>query len=492
MRISNEIRVGIMFVVGLSLLVLLIVTMTRVGQDHNAYAFSIRFDQAAGIQNGADVRVSGVKVGQVAEIGLDPKTNQALVTVHVDRRVMLLTGYQYTIGIGGLVGEKFIDIRPTSAGGQRVTAGQTIDGTTSADINDLIQHANDVVQKLSTTADSFNAIVGDKDSQRNFKVAVANLRKTSEASAQFTEALNVLARRNAASVDAIVADLRGVSGDLRRVSDELTPQLKNSKFFANLDQASQNAVAITERLNRIAASAETMFNDKTLSVSLGDALANLKQASVDLTKVMASARQAAEPLPQIAANLQKATADLPTITQPFKTIAPETADNVLAISRSLRKTSESIGGVAERVTKLGGTLSSISIEPDARLLFLTSGDSRARSDFNIDFRGDARMFRAGLADIGKTSKLNAQFGNKLGNNFWFRYGIVQSNFGLGADYRLGPNWRFTGEILDPNQLRANLLADYRMQNLGPGWWMTAGWYDLFDTPKLGVGLSYRP
>jgi len=28
--------------------------------------------------------------------------------------------------------------------------------------------------------------------------------------------------------------------------------------------------------------------------------------------------------------------------------------------------------------------------------------------------------------------------------------------------------------------------------LAHGWWMTAGWYDLFDTPKLGVGLSYRP
>ncbi|HEX2952347.1 MAG TPA: MlaD family protein, partial [Armatimonadota bacterium] len=282
MHISNELRVGIMFFAGLALLVLLIATLTRWGQTRNAYSFIIRFDQAQGIQSGADVRVSGVKVGQVSDVSLDPATSAALVTVRVDKRVNLYQGYKFSIGLGGLVGERYIEITPSVTRTARIGPGSKVDGNESTDINQLLGSANTVMTKLSTTADALNAIMGDEATQQHFKRAVADIQKTATSSSQFAEQLNQMARTNRGAIDLVMANLGDVSSDIRRVSDSLSPQLESSKVFSNLDAASKNAVVITERLGRITDAVDTMLNDKTITMNLRDTVSHLRDASANL------------------------------------------------------------------------------------------------------------------------------------------------------------------------------------------------------------------
>lgn len=495
MHISNELRVGIMVFSGLVLLLLLIATLTRWGQDRNTYSFAIRFAQAQGIQNGADVQVAGVKVGRVSTISLDPHTNTALVTVSVDRRVRLYPSYAYTIGIGGLVGERFIEIDPTQAIGPPVAAGDKVDGTTSADINTLINSANLVVGKLSTTADSLNTVLGDKALQQNIKASMADFRKTAATSAEMAAALNALVQRNQGGIDMAVLDLQTMAADLRRVSDTLSPQLENSKILPNLEAASQNAVLMTRRLESVSRVLDVFINDKSISGNMKESIISLKRASAELETLMADASAAVSTFPQTTANLQRASADLPEITGAIRQITPETAENILEVSRNLRKTSETIGTTAQRVTQLGSSLSalgSLRIQPEARLSAVSGDNGHSRTDLNIDVRGQSTMLRLGVADIGHTDGVNAQVGNRLTPDLWLRYGIVQSRVGVGADYLLNPNLRVTGELFDTERVRANALLDYRFSPLGRGWWLTSGWYGIFDESKLGLGVTYRP
>jgi hypothetical protein len=88
--------------------------------------------------------------------------------------------------------------------------------------------------------------------------------------------------------------------------------------------------------------------------------------------------------------------------------------------------------------------------------------------------------------------MNVQFGKRLQQDAWFRFGIIQSSFGLGADYQPNPNLRLSGEIFDPGRLRANGIVDYRLKMLGEGWWLTTAWYDAFNHGRLGLGVTLRP
>lgn len=76
------------------------------------YALKARFDRADGIIVGSDVRLSGVKVGEVTEMTLDPTTYLAVVTFQVDPKVRLPTDTLVEILGSGLMGNKFLALVP--------------------------------------------------------------------------------------------------------------------------------------------------------------------------------------------------------------------------------------------------------------------------------------------------------------------------------------------------------------------------------------------
>ena len=112
MRYSNEIRVGIVFLGSLALIVFGYFYLRGLGL--NAEYYTLRLNGAASIAQGNDVRLQGVKVGQVADVNFDPQTQQPILKIAVRRAspsFKLLKTYEYSVQISGLVGENYVDIR---------------------------------------------------------------------------------------------------------------------------------------------------------------------------------------------------------------------------------------------------------------------------------------------------------------------------------------------------------------------------------------------
>jgi phospholipid/cholesterol/gamma-HCH transport system substrate-binding protein len=72
---------------------------------------SVTFDQIGGLKNRAPVVISGVKVGQVASIGLDSDL-RARVVLDVDRTLELATDTSATILTAGLLGDQYVELTP--------------------------------------------------------------------------------------------------------------------------------------------------------------------------------------------------------------------------------------------------------------------------------------------------------------------------------------------------------------------------------------------
>lgn len=79
------------------------------------YHVSATFSKVGGVLPGADVRVSGIAVGSVASVTLDPKTYLAVVTLAIKPDVKLPTDSVATISSSGLVGGNYIRLKPGSA-----------------------------------------------------------------------------------------------------------------------------------------------------------------------------------------------------------------------------------------------------------------------------------------------------------------------------------------------------------------------------------------
>jgi phospholipid/cholesterol/gamma-HCH transport system substrate-binding protein len=74
--------------------------------------YTAQFSRVDGIRDGTDVRINGIKVGQVVSQVLDPKTFYAVVKLSVTSDIKLSKDSIVSIKMSGLLGDKFVDIEP--------------------------------------------------------------------------------------------------------------------------------------------------------------------------------------------------------------------------------------------------------------------------------------------------------------------------------------------------------------------------------------------
>ena len=79
------------------------------------YPLRAHFGSVGGLATGADVRIAGVKVGQVAFIRLDPKTFLADTTLRLDAAVKLPSDSSVKITSDGLLGGQYVSVEPGGA-----------------------------------------------------------------------------------------------------------------------------------------------------------------------------------------------------------------------------------------------------------------------------------------------------------------------------------------------------------------------------------------
>lgn len=81
----------------------------------NGYEVTATFDRVDGVNAGADVRMSGIKIGTVTQLELDPQTFLARATLNIDSAVELPSDSSAEITTEGLLGGKYMAIVPGGA-----------------------------------------------------------------------------------------------------------------------------------------------------------------------------------------------------------------------------------------------------------------------------------------------------------------------------------------------------------------------------------------
>ena len=115
--------------------------IAEVGAASGGYQVDARFSSASGLVTGADVRLSGIKVGSVVNQRLDTETFEAIVTLSVSPDVKLPNDTSAQIAAEGLLGGSYVSLQPGGAE-ETLAAGDTIEYTQGAvDLMSLIGQA---------------------------------------------------------------------------------------------------------------------------------------------------------------------------------------------------------------------------------------------------------------------------------------------------------------------------------------------------------------
>src|SRR5574340_760419 len=126
--VSSDAKVGLFVLAGL---IILGYMSFQVGKQtfgwKRGYPVDVVFDSAAGLLRDAPVQIAGIEVGRVESIAL--KDGKALVRLRVGANVKLEKDVIASIKTQGILGDKYIEIYPGTAGSPPLAAGEQISRT---------------------------------------------------------------------------------------------------------------------------------------------------------------------------------------------------------------------------------------------------------------------------------------------------------------------------------------------------------------------------
>ncbi|GHU18894.1 outer membrane lipid asymmetry maintenance protein MlaD [Alphaproteobacteria bacterium] len=81
----------------------------------DGYTLSAKFDRADGLADGVDVKLSGVRIGKILSVNIDPETFLAFVKFSVPNNIQLPTDSSASVQSDGLFGGRYLALTPGGA-----------------------------------------------------------------------------------------------------------------------------------------------------------------------------------------------------------------------------------------------------------------------------------------------------------------------------------------------------------------------------------------
>jgi len=107
----------------------------------NTYELTAKFSRVDGLSNGTEVKLSGIKVGTVSQLTLDPKTYLAVVHMAINDNVKIPEDSSLKITSAQLLGNSYLSLTPGGSD-TMLKPGEEIKNTQgSVDIMSLIGRA---------------------------------------------------------------------------------------------------------------------------------------------------------------------------------------------------------------------------------------------------------------------------------------------------------------------------------------------------------------
>lgn len=233
-------RVGLFFVLGLALIY---VVYTVIGDNRmrsrDGFTVDAIFDNISTLTTGADVRVAGVRVGEVTGTGL--ANGKARVTIQLNREVLIPDDSTASIAIGSLLGQNHISI-DFGMSSSMLAQGSTLRTRPTRDFNSLFDQIGDLGDKLSSMADNF-AGFGDG--------AMGDL---------FTN-LNSLVTDNRDKVDNILSNIENLTAALTSTEGTLGKLINEDQAYHELMATVRSIQSAAEDAQRTLQDAGSIISD---------------------------------------------------------------------------------------------------------------------------------------------------------------------------------------------------------------------------------------
>ena len=154
MKNSIETKIGVFFFLAVIAAFLLFETTGGPGKIKGGTSINALFDNVKELKVGDDVKMAGVKVGKVTDIGFED--TQVKVTMSVGKDVPVKTDSTASIQFVGLMGQNFVSIDFGTVESPKLDHGATITTKSQADLTVIMEKLDNVATGVEKITSSFS------------------------------------------------------------------------------------------------------------------------------------------------------------------------------------------------------------------------------------------------------------------------------------------------------------------------------------------------
>jgi len=324
----SGLRVGILTVVSLAIVMLVIFTVSGdIKLPGIGRTATVRTEMGSvdGLRKGAEVRLSGKKVGSVKEINFNRlipteqnAQNHIEIIMEIDGTLngqpaieRIRTDSKAVLKSAGVLGDNVIDITPGTSAGKAIKEGDRIDSLAQKSVGDIISAAQTAVGNLNQISDDVKVMTGNMKAGRGTVGKLLNdeaFYLDLDRAVREAEKLMLAVKEGKGTMGQLVSDptlynqASETVAQLRRITDQVGDQLSTGKgtigklfkdeelynransLVAKLDETSGRLERTMAKIERGEGTVGKLINDEKIYADARDIIEKLNAITARLEK----------------------------------------------------------------------------------------------------------------------------------------------------------------------------------------------------------------
>lgn len=290
-----ELKVGVFMFIGLALLALLVVLLTKgTTFKGSTIELQLKSENVGGLKVGASILLSGVSVGRVSGVVLSEDGRNVTILLRVFKRHRIYNDAQFSIEKFGFLGDQYISIQPTENKGRELMDGDTVECTKPFNMQEAIARATETISSIGQAATNANQAITDvrrlvltEETLKRFAGSIGQFSLVTGQALDAVSNVNVLVASNALPVTMAVSNLNHFTAHLAPMAEHLNLLVSSNEStvteaIGNIQRASVSLTNLMHDLESGKGVAGRLLSDEQMARSFSELTTNLASISSTL------------------------------------------------------------------------------------------------------------------------------------------------------------------------------------------------------------------
>ena len=276
MKNKNEIKTGILVVIGIGLFIFgfsYLKSNDIFVSDRTFYAV---YEDVEGVVNGTPVTVNGFPVGNIQDISFF-KNNSLLVKFRVENDIKFSINSIAQIYETGLIGGKALAIIPANDNSRVAVYNDTLSSSVAPGLTELVndkltplqENIESMIVNANKVLDKVNSIFDDP-TRANLRTSVSDFSETIRDLKETSVMIKSVMKSNKLSIDQTISNVLDISKDLSEISKTIN-QSELSTTMKNFKNSSEGLSRVLNNINDGNGTISKLIDNDSLFQNLNDA-----------------------------------------------------------------------------------------------------------------------------------------------------------------------------------------------------------------------------